>query len=974
MIGLQLVVLVSDVGKRPFGPDHGFNAALLMVASRVAVRPRLSGTMTLLTVSPVTARRPPSVVRDWEFLAAAAEIEQAARINPTPANRRALAVTRLALGEPAAAVAVLDDLSFEFPADNDVRNDLGAAYLTLFEQHATSYPLPRAMDLLLGIPAGSRSAETIFNTALAADALGLKQQERSAWLDLCRHIRCEGLQPPGLLQKGRARSDSGERMSDIGAATTEFETRLLPILVDRPHCVSVLDASRNLARQLTAEFSERGYAGLVTRLAESCAENRPLRDARLFQRYSAARREYEQRRFSEADSILRSMPAPSEHYLTLLVRYYRGVLAYWRGDRRNAETTVASLLREACIVDSPFVCARVIWMGALLAVTEGRLMQAAASYKSAREMFTASHDTLDAAAVTSSLSEVYDLLGEARLAWQERAVALRRLAEADHPRLHNALLIAEDASRREGLHDSAMAFAREALFVATRRMDGVRRLEAAMAVLRLNGRIGGQVDLASVEGEVRSLATPELRDRMLAELFSARGEGLASVDPSGAVADLDRALDYFTAHGARGRRPLLLFLRAKARIAQARMDLATSDLQSGLKSLSENAAGSESSAETAELLRSDAVLADVVALMNRTLPRVEDALANVDRLRTPYDASASGVCVSCLQQQLGPAEYAVEFHEGAGSLERFIVGRGTVQRRRVELSKDTLRWLTQRALDELRRGESAPGAWDRLSVLLAAGIDRRAERIWIVPPNGAAARLPFAALRWGPGERAVGESAEVVVLQSLASLPHVLNELGQASTEGLTAAVVGPSAAAGLPGATREVSSVAAIYGVRPAFDPSVTILARALQDVRVLHVAGHFEPSPIESGGGAFWFGGRDRVPLPRSVQVGRHRPYLAVLSACATADSGEPRVWVGGAAAGLLRAGVPFVLASLWPVGDMESTAVMVPFHERFAKSRDPVWSFTTTQRAALAALGPRAAFAFQLYAAARRETPPK
>jgi CHAT domain-containing protein len=82
-----------------------------------------------------------------------------------------------------------------------------------------------------------------------------------------------------------------------------------------------------------------------------------------------------------------------------------------------------------------------------------------------------------------------------------------------------------------------------------------------------------------------------------------------------------------------------------------------------------------------------------------------------------------------------------------------------------------------------------------------------------------------------------------------------------------------------------------------------------------------------------------------------------LVVLAACSTADG---RILRGtgtvSLAAAFLDAGVPNVIASLWPIEDRETSALFRIFHDAFAKGSTPAVALRQAQIAMLTHADPR------------------
>ncbi|MBK7702405.1 MAG: CHAT domain-containing protein [bacterium] len=125
-----------------------------------------------------------------------------------------------------------------------------------------------------------------------------------------------------------------------------------------------------------------------------------------------------------------------------------------------------------------------------------------------------------------------------------------------------------------------------------------------------------------------------------------------------------------------------------------------------------------------------------------------------------------------------------------------------------------------------------------------------------------------------------------------------------------------------------------------------------AVESFDVLHFASHGEVDAQRPWNSALVFGDADRPLRVRAGDIARLdlKAQLAVLSSCGSADgqlvAGEG---VPGLASGFLSAGVPAVVATLWPVDDAATSRLIGVFYDELAAGRPPAAAL----RAARAAL---------------------
>lgn len=258
-------------------------------------------------------------------------------------------------------------------------------------------------------------------------------------------------------------------------------------------------------------------------------------------------------------------------------------------------------------------------------------------------------------------------------------------------------------------------------------------------------------------------------------------------------------------------------------------------------------------------------------------------------------------------------------------------------------------------------------AIDRVGALVVGRLfggvsDLMVGRRVLLVPDGAFNLLPFAEL---PGPAAAGgagsapwiETASWERVPSATILARLRRLRGSAAGEDEGAARVLALAGEGepaLPGSLREVRSLGRNYRgvetriVSPERD---TLDARILEGPEVIHIASHLaidDESPWQS---ALRLGA---VTEPPSLTAGRIAGLrlparLAVLAGCESATgrvvSGEGVLGLGSA---LLSAGVPAVVASLWPVADGPTAALMLEFYAALSRGRSAAEALREAQLA--------------------------
>src|SRR5262249_55875616 len=221
-----------------------------------------------------------------------------------------------------------------------------------------------------------------------------------------------------------------------------------------------------------------------------------------------------------------------------------------------------------------------------------------------------------------------------------------------------------------------------------------------------------------------------------------------------------------------------------------------------------------------------------------------------------------------------------------------------------------------------------------------------------VIPHGPLHYVPFAALT--VEGRYLGESHLLFELPSVASLLY-LPRLERPRNPRLLALAYGEEALgrARLPAAVGEVREIAALFGEKPLVDQEATgaaFLGRAAE-FHLLHLAthatldgrsplfSHFSLAPGREGNGELYLHQIYGLKLPIAD--------LAVLSACDTARGPQSRGdEIVALNRGFFFAGVPTVVASLWPVHDEATYRLMTSFYHHFKAGMSKAESLQAAQ----------------------------
>ncbi len=156
-----------------------------------------------------------------------------------------------------------------------------------------------------------------------------------------------------------------------------------------------------------------------------------------------------------------------------------------------------------------------------------------------------------------------------------------------------------------------------------------------------------------------------------------------------------------------------------------------------------------------------------------------------------------------------------------------------------------------------------------------------------------------------------------------------------------------------LPGASAEVASLAGIYRNSVLLEDSAATrnaFVAQMQKASVIHYAGHAVFDDARPDRSYLLLAGDDDTGRLTADSVRTMRldgTRLVVLSACSTLRSREGRSGgFAGLSGALLAAGAGGVVGSLWQVNDQLTQPLMLAFHTRYLRSRDPARALRDAQ----------------------------
>jgi CHAT domain-containing protein/tetratricopeptide (TPR) repeat protein len=896
--------------------------------------------------------------------------------NPSPQSQHAAAIAHLVAGHTRDAVRVLFAAVRSKP-DAKKWSDLSAAYYMLAVQTNNAAQLARALEAAdAALRLEPALPEALFNRALAVERLGARQQARAAWerylsIDPGSPWTREARQHLDALAAGRDFRSELMRQYD----SLEADPRLARTLAARfPHDARVwgetailgnwADAEKRndraagerhlrIARAFGDELAaSRGESMLqaATRAVEhaTAADRTLLADAHL--RFRTAQEIFKLQRPAEAEPLFAEAADGFQRAgspLALLARYFVANTLYEQGKIDEARGQLEALLAAA---PPPFPAyrAQIEWELGLAYGARGRWGDAMRALKSSIATFERLHESAYATWVREILAQVYDQIGDSHSAWQHRITALQELGRSENLRLAAAMFAAARAAAVNRQWGVSVALLGMQLEMARSDGDELLYIETLLLRARLHARLdqaeAGRADLSKARSAIAKLRDRAHRERMQMEYSSVDARLIASARD--AVPRLSEVIEFHRVKGRRMFLPELYLQRGRALAALRRAAEAAADFEAGIAEL--------------ELQRAALPAGEIRwGMFTAADELVEEAIASALTRRDPAAAYSYSERARAreLLESLVPAAGVlpgkaheitiVEYASLPKSLVIFVVGDGPVRVVQEQVDRASL----ELDVDQLAYGAEFGNAAEfrrvstRLYSLLiepVAGMILPGTQLVFVP-DATLRDVSFAALASPSGRYLVEDHAVVVspsaavyrVLASRSPFPKGDVRLLFASGAHSRAGDIGYLSAAereehAVEREYRDVVKISPAPGDRNAFRTGAA-------DADIIHFVGH--ATSDETSGAALLASSNDEGDARLDVHdiAASHltRTRVVVLAACSTAE-GEERGPEGriSVARAFLAAGVPSVVATLWPIDDRASADFFPLVHHYLAR----------------------------------------
>lgn len=709
-------------------------------------------------------------------------------------------------------------------------------------------------------------------------------------------------------------------------------------------------------------------------------------------------------RFEEAREALSSGGSPFSNWAD----FYLAVCSYQRYSYSAAIDRMKGVLRRASQRSYINLSGRALWVIGLCQIDAAQPVEALDTYEKALASFSRSRETESMISVQALLADALRYLGEDRKSWEHRYQALHGLDRLrDFRRRHAIVGEAALAALKLGRPLAAASFQDEAVELGERSQSPIDILEALRSRAAIHLRAGeptaALADLQEASGKAAEVGEDSVRQIVLGRIREVEARLAQKSDPRKAVELLTEARRLFQQVGYRFPLAGIDVGRAQALFAAGQSTEARADLSAAVQEMEAEADQALQALRKGKSRDLWGELSLRAAYFEKGKDPFDQLLLHLAEEGDPREAwelaereRARKFLFSLLSLPSRPGLLRVP-GSSVGALPLQEIQRGIPDRVALlqyeSLEDRTLIWLLRENQLQMwvgKTGRAELESWITQARNALAGTRPRdtaearanLERLFralvepalqglggvetlVFVPDGSLQDVPFAALVSPATGRHLIEDQAIEVAPSATLYVESLRrdrELA-AHADQSALAVSDPTydpslfqALPALPHAGEEAAQVARTYPGSTLLTGAYATKARFLALVGrhgIIHAATH----AVNRGNSPLLSTlvlapeGKDSGALYAHELLGLRfeKTRLVVLSACSTA--GNRREGGGeGFVRPLLGAGVPTVLASLWPVDDRVTAQLFSIFHARFRAGEAAPAALRTAQLALL------------------------
>jgi len=893
---------------------------------------------------------------------------------PSSEERHAFALANILKDHSDDAVSVLSKLAAS-QNDATVWSDLAAArYATSIAAESPEQLAQALADVDTALRLNANLPEARFNRALVLERLGIRKPAISAWKHF---LAADGIGPWAVEARSRLSALEREQpefkevfdreYSQLSAdptaaralarrfpqdARVTAETEILARWSEAMKNGDSSSASRHLgvASAIGAELADAGGERIVRDAVSAIAHAKgDTLDALIAGHadFRTAQKTFRSGRLAEAEPIFRRADrelTAGGSPVALMARFFAGYMLYEQAKVKASTRELEEVL--AAVPDAYPTCrARIEWQLAICRGAEGRWGDVIQFAQAALDHFERAHETYYAAVMREHLAEAHNLIGDPASAWIYRAAALpeigrtsTRLLQAMMGFLSQEAILRRDFAEASSFTDVELEVAKEARFQPLVAEAHLRRAQ----IRQHFGDSNATDEIARARAAIAAIPDAGMRSRIDARRLAV--EATLARSPSESVSLLTSAIAFFSsADGQRMYLPTLLFHRARAQRVLARYDEARRDLDAALAELDSGRDSLSSIEQRTGIFESaDAIIDEAIdlALQQRD---VNGAFAYAERARARTLLDALRALRPSIQKPAEiPASTAiVEYALTPSKVVVFVADSSGVRVAVHAADREGIRRQVASFTEALSRNETG---WRELGQPLFDSLIEpiqpwiAGKRILVLVADSSTASLPFAALPMPGGRFFVEEHA---LLFAPSAAVYAYGGARSAMPSGPALIVVNSAAQEMRPlkRADEEARRVRATYGdVRLLTEARATRAAflREAPKAALIHFAGHALSSEYRSDDTSIVLAD-GRLSTSEIAALPLSGCSTVVLSACSTAR-GKLRGFEGNlsVARAFLAAGVPTVVATLWPIDDEEAARFFPQVHEHLVRGQ--------------------------------------
>ncbi|MFA5908295.1 MAG: CHAT domain-containing protein [Vicinamibacterales bacterium] len=929
----------------------------------------------------------------------AAKIRESFGERDTPSRLHDLGRSQLLAGRYDDAAESLLAASREQPANARYLNDVAAVQLERARLGLRPDDLPRALasaDRARRLDPSLN--EAWFNRALAATALSLHDQARSAWVEyLARdsssawsaeaRARLDQLSKPTAAAawvslERRLDGSIDAALADEAVRTQTTEARKLLDNTLLPDWTAAVQGGRSAAGELARIRSmadafarvagDSLYRDVVAAIdrAEARGPAAVTALAAAHATYATAAALYAEDRFAEAApglSASRSLLAGSGSPFADRPALDLATILYVGGKADDALATLSSTLASAQASGYAFHEARATWIQGLIAFGQGRLAEAQSRYEQTLASFERMGDAEQVATAHTLLAALHFYLGDRATEWHHRLRSLEGLGVSRSPRLRHAVLSTAAAALRFDNPDIALLIQDAVLENATnwgRKAAIAETLSQRGAVFLALGRLSeASTDLANARKTLLEVPDAQFRSRLEVALLASESDQLRGSDPEAAVAAATRAIALVSQRRDQLRLAQLNLKLATANLAWGRIPDAEAAIDRGLRAFEAERASLADEGRLSTLDESWRLfdVAVQLALKKKDYPRAF-ALTENARARTLVEArrNARPRTLTDVQRVVQPDEALVALSQFDDELAIWVIRHdGTTVVHRPVTRLDAVR-LVARQRDEIRHEARNPDASADLfnQILRPIASQLKGVSRLIVVPDAPYEDAAFAAFWDRSRQRFLVEDVSVSMSPS-ASLFVSAAGLRQSAGNNDPLILGGPGSKA-----EAEARAVAGVYPARTLLTGADATRTRFLEQAagrRVLHVAAGTATNathPMLSRVLLADEPGRRYSGALMGLEIAQQAMPTTSVVVIDEVEPGENNRGEGTLALtrAFMAAGIPAVVGTLPGADEAAARELMVGFHRQMSTGISAERALATLQRNVLHSNGRR------------------